>query len=221
MLFSTVIACLCLAVVCACCTCSTVTSYQTSDSNVSGTPLFCHLHAQPDAAAAASPLSLPPTPIDCHHRFTNLSLSQAVRTLQFWLLFGLFMAGVGSCLTFLNNLGQITVALGGAPGDQVVFVSIFAVGNAAGEAQDEFESFKWEGGSIAAAMLPCVRSCSFARPSPSLRVRALLACCLPTCSPSLPVYILLQPAPVPALLYLHGCSACCSWLPWPFTKAGC
>jgi hypothetical protein len=55
-----------------------------------------------------------------------------VRTLQFWLLFGLFLAGVGSCLTFLNNLGQITVALGGAPGDQVVFVSIFAVGNAAG-----------------------------------------------------------------------------------------
>lgn len=71
--------------------------------------------------------------MECHHQFTNLSLSQAVRTVQFWLLFVLFLAGVGSCLTYLNNLTQITIALGGAAGDQVVFVSIFAVGNAAGE----------------------------------------------------------------------------------------
>lgn len=70
--------------------------------------------------------------VECHHHFTNLSLSQAARTLQFWLLFFVFVAGVGSCMTFLNNLGQLTVALGGAVGSQVVFVSIYAVGNAAG-----------------------------------------------------------------------------------------
>jgi hypothetical protein len=89
--------------------------------------------AEAAAAAGGSPFrQSPATTIDCRHRFTNLSLSQAVRTVQFWLLFGLFLAGVGGCLTFLNNLGQITIALGGAAGDQVVFVSIFAVGNAAG-----------------------------------------------------------------------------------------
>jgi hypothetical protein len=103
--------------------------------------MHLHTHNHPrshpphDADAAAAPVGSPLSPattIDCRHRFTNLSLGQAVRTVQFWLLFGLFLAGVGSCLTFLNNLGQITLALGGAAGDQVVFVSIFAVGNAAG-----------------------------------------------------------------------------------------
>ncbi|WIA43520.1 hypothetical protein OEZ86_009978 [Tetradesmus obliquus] len=101
-------------------------------SQLGKVPSMARRVSLPDAAAAPGSPRSPSPAIDCRHRFTNLSLSQAVQTGQFWLLFFLFLAGVGACLTFLNNLGQIVVALGGAPGDQVVFVSIFAVGNAAG-----------------------------------------------------------------------------------------
>lgn len=39
---------------------------------------------------------------------------------------------MGSGLVFLNNLGQLVVALGGAPDSQAVFVSLFSVTNCAG-----------------------------------------------------------------------------------------
>lgn len=109
--------------------------------NIATVIVFCLPLTTTDAAAAPGSPRSPSPAVDCRHRFTNLSLSQAVQTGQFWLLFFLFLAGVGACLTFLNNLGQIVVALGGAPGDQVVFVSIFAVGNAAGGTRLQPRSF--------------------------------------------------------------------------------
>ena len=42
------------------------------------------------------------------------------------------MVGTGVCLAFLNNLGQLVIALGGEPNGQVVFVSLFSVANAGG-----------------------------------------------------------------------------------------
>lgn len=39
---------------------------------------------------------------------------------------------MGSGLVFLNNLAQLVPSLGGAPGGQDVFVSIFSVTNCAG-----------------------------------------------------------------------------------------
>lgn len=44
-----------------------------------------------------------------------------------------FSVGLGTGLAFLNNLGSIVVALGGRPGGQVVFVSLFSVANAMGK----------------------------------------------------------------------------------------
>lgn len=40
--------------------------------------------------------------------------------------------GMGSGLSFLNNLGQLVVALGGESDGQAVFVSLFSVSNCAG-----------------------------------------------------------------------------------------
>ena len=39
---------------------------------------------------------------------------------------------MGSGLAFLNNLGQLVLALGGAPNSQAVFVSLFSVSNCGG-----------------------------------------------------------------------------------------
>lgn len=92
--------------------------------------MFVSLLASVALLAAGASHSL--SSVECRHHFTNISLTQAARTLQFWLLFFVFVAGVGSCLTYLNNLAQLTIALGGAAGGQVAFVSTYAVGNAAG-----------------------------------------------------------------------------------------
>jgi hypothetical protein len=54
-------------------------------------------------------------------------------TVDFWCYFLQFIMGTGVCLSFLNNLGQLVVALGGKPNGHVVFVSLFSVANAAGE----------------------------------------------------------------------------------------
>ncbi|KAG2496084.1 hypothetical protein HYH03_005688 [Edaphochlamys debaryana] len=62
----------------------------------------------------------------------DLALGQAARRTEFWLLLFQFSVGLGTGLAFLNNLGSITVALGGSPGGQVVFVSLFSVANAIG-----------------------------------------------------------------------------------------
>lgn len=39
---------------------------------------------------------------------------------------------MGSGLAFLNNLGQLVTALGGATNSQAVFVSLFSVSSCAG-----------------------------------------------------------------------------------------
>ncbi|EFJ44963.1 hypothetical protein VOLCADRAFT_94778, partial [Volvox carteri f. nagariensis] len=62
----------------------------------------------------------------------DLPLSAAVRSPLFWLLLFQFGVGLGTGLSYLNNLGSIVVALGGQRGGQVVFVSLFSVANATG-----------------------------------------------------------------------------------------
>lgn len=41
-------------------------------------------------------------------------------------------AGMGTGLAFLNNLGQLVIALGGESNGQAVFVSLFSVSSCAG-----------------------------------------------------------------------------------------
>ncbi|GLI60590.1 hypothetical protein VaNZ11_002750 [Volvox africanus] len=62
----------------------------------------------------------------------DVPLSAALRSPIFWLLMFQFGVGLGTGLSYLNNLGSIVVALGGQPGGQVVFVSLFSVANATG-----------------------------------------------------------------------------------------
>ena len=45
---------------------------------------------------------------------------------------GVFNAGMGAGLMLLNNLAQLVIALGGRPGSQAVFVSLFSVANCGG-----------------------------------------------------------------------------------------
>ncbi len=49
-----------------------------------------------------------------------------------WSLHVLVHAGMGSGLSYLNNLGQLVIALGGKSDSQAVFVSLFSVSNCAG-----------------------------------------------------------------------------------------
>ena len=42
------------------------------------------------------------------------------------------VAGMGTGLAFLNNLGQLVIALGGKSNSQAVFVSLFSVSSCAG-----------------------------------------------------------------------------------------
>jgi hypothetical protein len=62
----------------------------------------------------------------------HLTTWQMLRQPDFWAYFLQFMMGTGVCLSYLNNLGQLVVALGGDPHGRVVFVSLFSVANAAG-----------------------------------------------------------------------------------------
>ncbi len=58
---------------------------------------------------------------------------QAMRCGSFWALFTMFLTACACGLTLLNNLGPLVLALGGVPGGQVAFVSLFSVANASGE----------------------------------------------------------------------------------------
>lgn len=63
----------------------------------------------------------------------SLTTREMLCTVNFWLLFVQFMVASGVSLSYLNNLGQLVVSLGGGHDGQVVFVSLFSVANAAGE----------------------------------------------------------------------------------------
>ncbi|DBA71965.1 TPA: hypothetical protein ACH3X2_010713 [Trebouxia sp. C0005] len=62
----------------------------------------------------------------------DMTLLQCCTSLNFWLLFLTCSIGMGSGLSFLNNLGQLVIALGGESDSQAVFVSLFSVSNCAG-----------------------------------------------------------------------------------------
>ncbi|DBA83628.1 hypothetical protein WJX77_000101 [Trebouxia sp. C0004] len=62
----------------------------------------------------------------------DTTLLQCCTSLNFWLLFLTCSIGMGSGLSFLNNLGQLVIALGGESDGQAVFVSLFSVSNCAG-----------------------------------------------------------------------------------------
>ncbi|KAF3782874.1 NUCLEAR FUSION DEFECTIVE 4 protein [Nymphaea thermarum] len=53
------------------------------------------------------------------------TIGEAVRTWEFWILFGSFLCGVGTGLAVMNNLGQIGSALGYA--DVSMFVSLTSI----------------------------------------------------------------------------------------------
>ncbi|XP_031477034.1 protein NUCLEAR FUSION DEFECTIVE 4-like [Nymphaea colorata] len=53
------------------------------------------------------------------------TIGEAVRTWEFWILFGSFLCGVGTGLAVMNNLGQIGTALGYA--DVSMFVSLTSI----------------------------------------------------------------------------------------------
>jgi len=62
----------------------------------------------------------------------SLTTRQMLCSVNFWLLFTQFTIASGVSLSYLNNLGQLVVSLGGEPDGHVVFVSLFSVANAAG-----------------------------------------------------------------------------------------
>lgn len=62
----------------------------------------------------------------------DMTLLQCCTSLNFWLLFLTCSIGMGSGLSYLNNLGQLVIALGGKSDSQAVFVSLFSVSNCAG-----------------------------------------------------------------------------------------
>ncbi|GAX72887.1 hypothetical protein CEUSTIGMA_g342.t1 [Chlamydomonas eustigma] len=62
----------------------------------------------------------------------EMSTSDALRTSHFWIIMFQALMGIGSGLGFVNNLSGQVIAMGGAPGGQLVFVSLFSVANASG-----------------------------------------------------------------------------------------
>lgn len=55
----------------------------------------------------------------------DLMIFEAFRMVDFWILFGSFLCGVGTGLTVMNNMGQIGQALGYS--DVSIFVSLISI----------------------------------------------------------------------------------------------
>lgn len=53
------------------------------------------------------------------------TIFEALRTIDFWILFVSFLCGVGTGLTVMNNMGQIGLALGYT--DVSIFVSLMSI----------------------------------------------------------------------------------------------
>lgn len=53
------------------------------------------------------------------------TIVEAMKTVEFWILFGSFLCGVGTGLAVMNNMGQIGLALGY---DEVsIFISLMSI----------------------------------------------------------------------------------------------
>eukprot|EP00877_Chromochloris_zofingiensis_P006206 jgi/Chrzof1/1839/Cz10g23080.t1 len=63
------------------------------------------------------------------HELPNLTLSQCIRSFNFWLLFFEFTVATGTAVTFQNNLAQIFASADGDAGATAVLVSIYSVSN--------------------------------------------------------------------------------------------
>ncbi|KAI3464008.1 hypothetical protein Pfo_020671 [Paulownia fortunei] len=59
----------------------------------------------------------------------GLNLVQAMRTLNFWLLFVAMLCGMGSGLATINNISQIGESLGYTPGERSTLVSLWSIWN--------------------------------------------------------------------------------------------
>lgn len=64
--------------------------------------------------------------------FREVNPIRMLLTLDFWLLFVVFFAGVGSAYVINNNLGSIVLSLGAKKGSQNVMVLLFSFSNCAG-----------------------------------------------------------------------------------------
>jgi hypothetical protein len=95
-------------------------------------PLLATNASSSKALAAAAPVLEALQQHEPAALLPSLGPKQMLASLNFWLLFLQFTVASGVCLAYLNNLGALVVALGGRPGDQVVFVSLFSVANAGG-----------------------------------------------------------------------------------------
>ena len=64
--------------------------------------------------------------------FQNVNSLQMMLTIDFWLVFFLYFAGVGSATTMINNLGSMVLSYGGKNGQQNPMVIVFSIANSLG-----------------------------------------------------------------------------------------
>lgn len=57
---------------------------------------------------------------------------RCLAALDFWLLFLGGSAGTGAALMLINNIGELSVALGGATGEETTFISLISISNCFG-----------------------------------------------------------------------------------------
>jgi MFS family permease len=73
----------------------------------------------------------------------SLTLTQSLGLLDFWLFFFLLFVGTGCGLVAVNNVADMFFSLGGAKGNQVVFVALISIASAAGRLITGFVTFKF------------------------------------------------------------------------------
>ena len=96
-----------------------------------------HADEEEEGDAPATPLLLPrgsTAPTACAPPdLPDLTPLHCMCTTNFSLLFAALVLGSGAGLALLNNLAQLTLALGGQPDGQDVFISLFGVFSCVGE----------------------------------------------------------------------------------------
>jgi len=73
----------------------------------------------------------------------SLTLTQSLGLVDFWLFFFTLYVGTGCGLVAVNNVADMFFALGGAKGNQVVFVALISIASASGRLATGFITFKF------------------------------------------------------------------------------